>query len=132
MKIFLLPIVSAFLLSACAVPITRSDLRTANYGTKPDNAKSTAAAYFQKVLIDPDSMKLACAEPKKGWARQMSSQPPNYGYVLYCEVNAKNRLGGYTGTKPQILLFQNGRLVVTYDEKDTIGFGEGETFGFAE
>ena len=120
-------------LSACSVQITKSDVSNANYGEPPIAPQTAAIRYFQSVLIDPDSMKLNCNEPKKGWARDATLYPPKYGYVMNCAVNARNQLGGYTGSKSRILLFQNGRLAGVYENDIESGWsGQGKTFGFAE
>jgi hypothetical protein len=64
--------------------------------------------YLARTLIDPDSLKLECSGVRgKGWARQFKFQPPIYGYPVLCSVNAKNKLGGYTGAKPYMFIFNN-------------------------
>ena len=103
-------------LVGCASSPSNVRMMYANYGERPNEAraKKTITNYLESSLIDPDSLRLKCAEPQKGWAREASSRPPRFGWIIYCEVNAKNRLGGYTGAKPDIYLFNGNNLVGSY------------------
>ncbi len=65
-----------------------------------------------QILIDPDSLRLSCNEnTRKGWARDSMYDAPIYGYLLRCDVIAKNRLGGYTGTKEYALVLNGTRVL---------------------
>lgn len=93
-------LVACLCLTACHCSITQEDFMRANYGPRPSIAEAEykARRYFEQVLIDPDSMKLSCSqEIKKGWTRENICDTPTMGYLYLCKVNAKNRLGGYTG-----------------------------------
>ena len=81
-------------------------------------ASNSIKYYLQKTLIDPDSMRVSCAESKKGWIRELGGgfKPPKYGWVVYCDVNSKNRLGGYAGSRPYAFLFINSDLIYTYSD----------------
>ena len=39
---------------------------------------------------------------------------PTFGWIVFCDVNAKNKLGGYTGGKPHLFIF-NGNLFKAID-----------------
>lgn len=96
----------------------RDNLANVNYGVKPSNSEAAASArkYFEQVLIDPDSLRLGCDEnTRKGWARDRMSDRPSYGYLLRCDVNAKNRFGGYTGNKNYILVLNGAQVLVALE-----------------
>ena len=87
-------------LSACAV--SRVAMTNANYGPRPSKteAMQIIKQSLERVLIDPDSLRLACADDiRKGWARDNMYDPPNFGWLINCSVNSKNSFGGYTGNK---------------------------------
>lgn len=88
--------------------VTLSDMRKADYGEQPDRDEALAriADYTRRTLIDPDSMKLRCNQTfLRGWARDYPGKQPNFGWVLTCYVNAKNRFGGYTGEQEHLFVF---------------------------
>ncbi|MBS3953598.1 MAG: hypothetical protein KGZ88_11675 [Methylomicrobium sp.] len=101
-------------LAGCSFAPTKEQMTKADFGEKPNSATATATItnYLERTLIDPGSLRLRCAEAQKGWARELISFPSRFGSVIYCEVNAKNRLGGYTGAKPHIYLFKGDNLVL--------------------
>lgn len=110
----------SLIIAGCSFAPTREAIQRADYGEKPNDtfAHTVIKESLVKSLIDPDSLKLGCAESKKGWLRGPGlSSPHNYGWVIYCEVNAKNRLGGYTGAKPYVYLFRGNQVIAT----DTYG-----------
>lgn len=115
---YLSVIVLFALLTGCATGVSREQMANADYGQKMDD--SLYVAYIQqslrKSLIDPDSLKLSCANARKGWLRGLGYQPPQFGWVVYCEVNGKNRFGGYTGAKPYVYLFRGDRVIDQYPD----------------
>lgn len=106
---------AVILLSACgSMNVSRDAMMNANYGIRPSNAEAVASArgYFEQILIDPDSLRLRCNESiRKGWARDSMYDTPIHGYLLRCDVNAKNRFGGYTGAKDYVLVLNGTRVL---------------------
>lgn len=100
-------VVLTILSTGCAVkkkPPSQSDVAYANYGS-PKSIQDFDAK-IRQGLKDPDSAKIACMPPQKGWFEIKSQSVPNqYGYVSVCEVNAKNSFGGYTGAKQHFYAF---------------------------
>lgn len=100
-------------LTRCATTVTREQWHNADYGEKSDN--SVYVVYIQQSvkssLIDPDSLKMSCANARKGWAKNIS-KPHQFDWIVYCEVNAKNKFGGYTGAKHYIYLFKGNKVLV--------------------
>lgn len=113
MKKYLIVAISLFLSACGSMNVSRDAMLNANYGVKPSSSEATESArgYFERILIDPDSLRLSCSEStRKGWARDSMYDAPIYGHLLRCNVNAKNRLGGYTGNKDYVLVL-NGTQV---------------------
>lgn len=111
MRYFLLAGILAAI-TGCAAPVTKEQWQNANFGEKLD--KSVYVAYIQKSikesLVDPDSLKMSCFDPVKGWAQDIN-EPRYFGWLVYCEVNAKNRMGGYAGAKHYIYLFKGNKVL---------------------
>jgi hypothetical protein len=97
-----------FALSACAgVPVTKERINSAHFGAKPseEEAMQKIRSYLGNVLIDPDSLRLKCSKvTDRAWARGNMFDEPQFGYLVICDVNAKNRMGGYTGGKEHAFL----------------------------
>ena len=117
-KIYILIISIA--ISGCSQKLTKQQWDQIYVGSKPNSsiASNSIKYYLQKTLIDPDSMRVSCAESKKGWIRELGGgfKPPKYGWVVYCDVNSKNRMGGYAGSQPYAFLFINSDLIDVYSD----------------
>ncbi len=103
------------LCAGCAVKKTlpsQSDIAYANYGS-PKSIQDFDAK-IRQGLKDPDSAKIACMPPKKGWF-EIKSLPNQYGYVSICEVNAKNGFGGYTGVEKHVYSFVDAGFIAIPD-----------------
>ena len=98
------------LLSGCAnmgAP-SPNDINSAYFGEKPtrEEAMSKINEYLNNSLFDPYSAKVDCNNPSgKVWVSPNRFMKPHYGYVVVCGVNAKNRMGGYTGKKDYWFIF---------------------------
>jgi len=102
---------------ACGgVPVTRDDASKAQFAAKPtdEEAMRKIRGYLDNVLIDPESLRLKCSTVRKGWGRHNMFDKPTFGWVVYCDVNAKNKLGGYTGGKPHLFII-NGNSFMAID-----------------
>lgn len=106
-------IVALLLLAGCAPVSTTQIAPDAYYGEAPgeDDAQSQAKALMQTKLKDPYSAQWTCHPMKQGqlgdgkaFGRAMT------GWLLPCEVNAKNSYGAYAGAVPYVFLFLDGRL----------------------
>lgn len=56
---------------------------------------------------------MTCTDAKKGWAKDPGFNKPKFGWVVYCEINAKNRFGGYAGAKSYVYLFNGEKVMVS-------------------
>ena len=114
-----LAVFAALMVAACGgVPVTRDDAGRAQFAAKPseEEAMQKIRAYLERVLIDPESLRLKCSKvTDRAWARQNMFDRPQFGYLVVCDVNAKNKFGGYTGGKEHIFLF-NGSAFQVFDD----------------
>ena len=123
------------LLAGCASMFPKTDVNAVSYGPRPtkEAAIIVIRTYLKNELVDPDSLILACSEvSNKGWARDNPFHQPTYGYLVFCDVNAKNRLGGYTGKKPFVFTFNGPKRFGVFSEANLEGDvrGYGKTFGY--
>ena len=118
---------------ACGgVRVTRDDASQAQFAEKPtdEEAIRKIRGYLDSVLIDPDSLRLKCSTVRKGWGRHNMYDKPTFGWVVYCDVNAKNKLGGYSGGKPHLFII-NGSYFTAIDRPDIVD-GSGTHSGFLD
>lgn len=103
-------IISTLLLSGCETLPPKDQLASADYGSAPDNDKTKyiAKQLILKTLLDPYSAVVSCGNLMKGVVNIGFRN--RYGYLLECQVNAKNRFGAYTGSEPVFFWIRNGGM----------------------
>ena len=79
-----------------------------DYGPFPARWQAEIDSYLENNLIDPDSRRVRF---DSGPVATRTPGKARFGYGVCAWVNARNRLGGYTGAKQVFFLFQQGRLV---------------------
>lgn len=117
MKIVFLILITLGLTACGGVQVTRNDTNRAQFAAKPtdEEAIHKIRGYLENVLIDPDSLRLKCSKvTDRAWARGNVYDEPQFGYLVVCDVNAKNKMGGYTGGTEYIFLF-NGSKFQAFD-----------------
>jgi len=107
------------LIAACAAPITQEAIDAASFGPEPIREEYMAIIqkHFQEIALDPESIILNCLAATKGWTRRRVTDRPSFGWLVACDVNGRNRFGGYTGAQPYLFLF-NDRGISVLDSKD--------------
>lgn len=100
------------LTAGCVTPIPPEQIASADYGTVPPIYKDAIQGHMQGLLFDPYSAHYRySADPVKGYAYVSGTlKPPVFGYLVTVGINAKNRMGGYTGEKPYLFLFHNDQF----------------------
>lgn len=88
-------------LTGCAAPAPK---RMADVQLPPPPTEQEAmqkiSAYLESALFDPYSAKVSCTHvPHPSWIWAGTGTDIRYGYLSLCNINAKNKLGGYTGAK---------------------------------
>jgi len=103
-------------LTAC-VGLQRGDdpilLATADFGQYPENLEQIIKDHLKISLFDPYSVRdFEIKKPKQSWYRHAGfRQPVIYGYETRVYLNAKNRMGGYTGLKKHFVFVRNGQII---------------------
>ena len=106
------------LITACALPVTQEAIDAASFGPEPIREEYMAIIEerIRGIALDPESIILNCLEATKGWARRNEMDQPSFGWLVACDVNGRNRFGGYTGNQPYAFLF-NERGVLVLDSR---------------
>jgi len=107
MKMKLLSIISALALVACAAPVTPLEIQQAQFPPQPNQSEinKEVGTYLKANINNPEAARKECSSPRKAWARQQIEKPANFGWMVVCDVNAKNNADVYVGTKPYMFLF---------------------------
>ncbi|MDX3911341.1 MAG: hypothetical protein QHC67_16215 [Sphingobium sp.] len=63
----------------------------------PEAAVESIRNRLKFSLMDFDSAKIECTDLSEAVGVKPILEPRRYGYVIRCEINAKNAYGGYTG-----------------------------------
>lgn len=117
-KMIFVAVVCAAGMSACAQRPTPQELSKADYGTYPIDYKEIVESYMRKALFDPYS---AVYEHRRGPSIGYvggNFVETQYGYRVCVDLNAKNRMGGYVGSRTQFFMTKNG-IVTFQTEADT-------------
>lgn len=97
------------ILGGCST-VTPEQLAAADYGSYPDNYENIVKQYYANTLIDPNSVLYrAITIPKKEYYTLLGDS--YIGYAVCVSINAKNSLGGYTGSKDRALIIRNGSVI---------------------
>ena len=102
---------------------TVEQLKVAHYGSKPlvSNIPQMVRNYLKiSKYYDPNGAEIEeCAEPVKGWIDDLSvdydiNNPYLYGWKTQCDINSKNRIGGFTGFKRKSYFIKNDQVIKGY------------------
>lgn len=107
MKTKLLGLVAAVALVACAAPVTQQEIAQAKFPPQPNQAAvdKEVNTYLKSAVNNPDMAKKECSPPRKAWARALAFETPKFGWMVVCDVNAKERSGGDGPMKTYMFLF---------------------------
>lgn len=107
MKTKLLSLVAALALGACASPVTQQEIAQAKFTPQPNQAAvdKEVNTYLKSAVNNPDMAKKECSPPRKAWARALAFEAPKFGWMVVCDINAKERSGGDGPMKTYMFLF---------------------------
>jgi hypothetical protein len=107
MKNKLLSIFAAFTLAACATSVTQQEIAQAKFPPQPNQAAidKEVNTYLKSALNTPDMPTKECSPPRKAWARALSFETPKFGWMVVCDIKAKQRSGGDGPMKTYMFLF---------------------------
>ena len=105
-----------FLLPGCVSAPTKEELANADYGECPIRYETIIKAKMEGILFDPESARYQFEPPQKSYAYVFENENSPFGKVVYgwqvkTLINAKNRLGGYTGFQLYTFLFRGDNLI---------------------
>lgn len=116
MKTKLFSLIAVLALAACAAPVTQQEIAQAKFTPQPNQAAvdKEVNTYLKSAMNNPDMAKKECSPPRKAWARALAFETPKFGWLVVCDVNAKERSGGDGPMKTYMFLFTtNGNF--SYD-----------------
>lgn len=115
MKAILIAIPS-LLLAACGP--TQQEIEQADYGPKPEDSEEIAERFVRGHLVDPDGARFSHStwSPVQGYSGTgfMGAGDAEFGWVHCGQVNARNRMGGYTGREWFYVTIRHDRVVDAY------------------
>ena len=89
---------------------SQEDLKSADYGTYPFKYEEIVKSHMSKRLFDPYSAVYEFQGlPTQGWQNYFGKI--YYGFRGFVYINAKNRMGGYVGSKLFVYLIKNGQVI---------------------
>lgn len=104
--------VCLLVLSGCGAKLTTEQFNNADFGPRPDNYEEIVKAYYAEKLLDPYSAQYEFDYLRRGYLRMGG----HFGWVVCGTVNAKNRIGGYTGAKNFYVMIRDGRVIKRHKE----------------
>lgn len=84
-------------------------------GQYPKNYEEIIKNYLNDVLFDPYSAHVDIMQPRFGYIETGYKHEVKYGWVGVVFINAKNRMGAYTGRKSHGYCIHNGTLTAFED-----------------
>ena len=107
MKAKLLSMVAVLGLAACAAPVTQQEIAQAKFSAQPNQAAidKEVNAYIKSAVNNPEMATKECSPPRKAWARSIAFEKPKFGWMVVCDVKAKDRSSGDTTMKTYMFLF---------------------------
>jgi len=123
----LLLLFAGVFLQSCAMlgsRVTAQELADADFGVYPENYKELVRENLYHTLIDPNSLMLEFTGlPYKGYCYAPTYVPKgeHFGYGICLRVNAKNKMGGYTGWKDYVAYIRNGKVYEAFEVFSQVG-----------
>ena len=103
---------SLAVLAACASPVTKEEMATADYGPQPMHYQDEIKSYLSIRLRDPkDAVVEFRAGPKILYQRGSLVRGEQYGWGVCVWVNDKDKSGAYPGFYPMTFLLRNEKIV---------------------
>jgi hypothetical protein len=104
------------------------------YGPAPtwDKYREIGEIYIKGLMLDPDSAKITWVGKFFKGGHKPFLQPRSYGYVGCGSVNAKNRMGGYTGASAFVVVIDYDRVLFGDIDKSTAGMVGATCYEYAK
>ena len=108
MKQHLLTTALALTLGLTGCANTVKPINQVKFWPKPtkEEAMVKINGFLKNHLLDPYSAQVECDDvTNEAWVWPGVGYDINYGYLVICKVNAKNKFGGYVGAKDYVFRF---------------------------
>lgn len=107
MKTKLISLFATLALVACAASVTQQEIAQAKFPPQPNQAAvdKEVNAYLKSALNSPEMATKECSPPRKAWARALAFEAPKFGWMVVCDIKAKERSAGDTPMKTYMFLF---------------------------
>jgi len=114
----------AFVLVACAKPVTKEETAGLDYGPKPTRWQDEVKSYLSVRLTDPKNAIVEFrTEPQQMYQRKVAFRDMAYGWAVCVWVNDKNSSGAFAGFYPMTFFFRNEKIVSVNSGPDDFGVG---------
>jgi len=114
----------ALSLFGCASHLpSAAEMQAADYGPKPTATEKIVREQLKRELFDPYSAvieSLSAPVESCHTGTRINGSPRTFGWQVVAEVNAKNRLGAYTGIQRYSFLIRNGTVVSVHRPGDIV------------
>lgn len=109
-KIIFLILITSFV--SCVTLPTKEQFDAADFGEPPKNYIETINQKLKNYMYDPEFLMNRIEAPRKmGYSfSNLGGKHEFFGYGVCAYVNAKNRLGAYSGYTLYLFLFKNEEL----------------------
>jgi hypothetical protein len=112
----------ALSLLGCDTTVRRDEVKSVEYGPKPQRWREEIRSYLDIRLTDPKSAIVDFrTEPKILFQRDTAVRARQYGWATCVWVNDKNREGAYEGPYPMTFFIRDEKIVAVNNGPDDFG-----------
>lgn len=114
--------------AGCATMPSPQEIARLDYGrTISIDYRQAIKAHLAESLFDPYSAHYRFGTPAQMWIKNPPLRGGGIiaGYAVATKINAKNRLGGYTGYQNYLFIFKNDQIIRVFDP-DELSFMRGD------
>ena len=122
MSRILLALLLATALLGCDTTVRRDEMKSVEYGPKPERWREEIRSYLGIRLTDPkEAIVEFRTEPKVMFQKDSGLRARQYGWAVCVWVNDKNRSGNYEGFYPMTVFLREEQIVAVNNGPDDFG-----------
>ena len=111
-----------FTLIGCDTAVRRDEVKSVDYGPKPERWREEIRSYLDIRLTDPKNAVVEFrTEPKILYQRDTAVRARQYGWATCVWVNDKNRAGNFDGFYPMTVFIRDEKIVAVNNGPDDFG-----------
>ena len=112
----------ALSLLGCDTTVRKDEVKSVDYGPKPQRWREEIRSYLDIRLTDPKSAIVDFrTEPKILFQRDTAVRARQYGWATCVWVNDKNRAGNFEGFYPMTVFIRDEKIVAVNNGPDDFG-----------